>query len=129
MPPGNFEAEFERIFGDKPVQRGSWVQDHKTGKLIPKSEINAIDPDAPAILRSPEAFVSPIDGTVIDDRGKLRAHNKRHGVTNTQDYGEGYFDRKAKERETVLRGDSASAKQERVNEIKRAMQMHGADHD
>lgn len=127
---GNFNDGYDLIFGkDKPVQHGSWVQDIKTGRFIPKSEITYSSPDAPAVLTAPEPFISPIDGTLIDDRAQLRRHNKRHGVTDFRDYGKGYFERKQQERETVLRSSSSSAKEERVHEIKRAMQMHGAMND
>jgi hypothetical protein len=44
------------------------------------------------------AFRSPIDGSIIDDRGKLREHNKRHGVTNSSDYSKGYIEDRARKR-------------------------------
>lgn len=120
-----FDAAFDAIFGEgKKVERGSWVQDSETGDFVPKSEYQTVDPDAPAVLGSPEAFTSPIDGTVIDDRGALRRHNKRHGVTNIADYGESYFERKAGERERVLSGNTQQAKNERVETIKRAIAHH-----
>ena len=120
-----FEDAFDRIFGkDKKPERGSWVQDSETGEFIPRGEYQAADPDAPAVLGSPEAFVSPIDGTVIDDRGALRRHNKRHGVTNIADYGDTYFERKASERQAVLSSSTRQAKEERVETIKRAIAHH-----
>jgi len=120
-----FEDGYDAIFGkDKQAVRGSWVQDAKTGEFIDKSERYVADPDAPMVLGSPEEFRSPIDGQMISDRGQLRRHNAKHGVTNIQDYGSGYFDRKASERQAILRGDSRAAKDERVDTIKRAIAQH-----
>lgn len=76
-----------------------------------------------AILKSPEAFTSPIDGTLIDDRGKLREHNKKHGVTDIRDYGEKYFDRKQKERSAEIQGKTPAAKRDRVEALKRTMHL------
>lgn len=124
----HFEENFERIFGSKPIERGSWVQDPETGQLIAKEErVNA--PAAPAIHGPIEPFTSPIDGTLIDDRAKLRVHNAKHGVTNIQDYGDNggreYFDRKHRERSAETLGLTKQAKAERVETIKRAMAQHG----
>lgn len=128
----HFEENFTAIFGDKPIERGSWVQDSETGKLIPKSEANLHDPDAPAVHGGIESFVSPIDGTLIDDRAKLRAHNTKHGVTNINDYGDNngreYFERKRGERERLLSGNTRQSKEERVETIKRAMAKHGVSY-
>jgi hypothetical protein len=33
-----------------------------------------------------EAFVSPVDGTIISDRKQLREHNKRNKVENIQEF-------------------------------------------
>lgn len=120
-----FDDGYDAIFGKdvKPV-RGSWVQDAKTGEFIDKSERYVADPEAPMVWASPEEFRSPIDGQMISDRGQLRRHNTKHGVTNIADYGQGYFERKAGERESVLRGNSRAAKDERVDTIKRAIAQH-----
>jgi hypothetical protein len=120
-----FEANYDAIFGEgRKPQRGAWVQDSETGEFIPKSEFHTIDPDAPTVLRALDEFISPIDGQRITDRGQLRRHNERHGVTNMADYGENYFDRKATERAGVLSGNTRQAKNERVETIKRAIEMH-----
>jgi len=125
-----FDEEYDRIFGkDKKPERGSWVQDPETGKLIDKADLYRVDPNAPAILGSPEPFVSPIDGTLIDDRAQLRRHNKKHGVTNLQDFGdnggEAFFERKRRERSAEMTGATREAKAQRVETIKRAMYDHG----
>jgi len=125
-----FDAAFDAIFGvDRKVERGSWVQDPNTGKLVPKSEFQKVDPDAPAVHAGMEEFKSPIDGSIISDRGALRRHNQRNGVTNINDYGDNngqaYFERKARERQAVINGTTREAKRERVETIKQAMARHG----
>jgi len=71
-----------------------------------------------------EAVVSPVDGSVIDDRGKLRKHNARHGVTDPRDYGPDWFARKAAERENNLNGTTKRAKAERIEALKHAADKH-----
>jgi len=102
----------------------SWVQDPKTGKLIPKGEYVSRETDAPTILAAMEPFVSPIDGTIISDRSHLRAHNAKHGVTNIADYGPGYFERKTREREADRQFQTKEHKQERINALVRAYDHH-----
>jgi hypothetical protein len=105
-----------------------WIQDSETGEMVPREkwiEHKYGGERAPAVHGDIEAFRSPIDGSIIDDRGKLRAHNKKHGVTNCADYSQDWFDKKASERESVMRGDSIKAKRERQETIKDAIQRHG----
>lgn len=100
----------------------SYVQDPITHKLVPKDEFYARSKvSTPHIIGSIDPFISPVDGSVIDDHGKLRDHNKKHGVTSLQDYPPGYFERKAKERDEYVTGRSPKAKQERINAIQEAI--------
>ena len=68
---------------------------------------------SPAIHGPIEAFVSPVDGSVISDRKSLREHNERHRVTNTADFGPDHLRRKADERRIAAERD----KRERGREI------------
>ena len=61
----------------------TFVQDRVTGKFIEVTHKRSAPQSAAVHL--PESFVSPIDGTIIDSKGKLAAHNKRHGVSNDPD--------------------------------------------
>lgn len=103
--------------------RKRYIQDRETGKFITHDEFNKKfygDKKRNAshsILGELEEFVSPIDGSLIDDRSKLRAHNKRHGVTDMRDYGPDYFDRKGKERKAKAEGATRQEKMNRVKEI------------
>ena len=108
----------------------SWTQDPKTLKLIPKEEYQQMKAERSAALHlSPEPYKSPIDGTIIDDRGKLREHNTRHGVTDVRDYGPEYFERKHKERGAEIQGKTPEARRDRIEAIKRTMYMMGQQHD
>jgi len=122
-----YQNNYEAVFGAEKAQRGSWIFDTVSQKLIEKSAHHPSDsgPCAPAVHGSLNAFVSPVDGSVIDDRGKLREHNKRHGVTNVADYGENYFEKRGKEKYADQQGSTREAKAERVEAIKKAMYDNG----
>lgn len=79
----------------EPLEAGTFVL--REGKLVPKYEEN-VRVDAPNLQKPLEPFVSPIDGKVIADRKQLAAHNKRHGVTHSSDYSDGYIARRAEAR-------------------------------
>lgn len=65
--------------------------------------------------------MSPVDGTLIDDRGKLREHNKRHGVTDVRDYGDDWFKRRGVEKHAEMTGATPEAKKERIELIKHVL--------
>lgn len=92
----------------------SWIQDPISGKLIPKSEYVRAYRSNVYIQKSFEPFTSPIDGSVISDRAQLRAHNKKHSVTDMRDYGPEWFARKKKERELELSGNTRLAREDRI---------------
>ena len=94
----------------------SWIQDPKTGKLIPKGTYQR---EYQALIHVFKDFVSPIDGTRIKNSQQLRDHNERHGVTNYLDYGPDWFPVKQKEREDRLLGKAD--KQDRINAIIESM--------
>lgn len=122
-----YKEKYASVFGDKPIVRGSWIFDKEKGCLVPRDEY--VNPnnsnDSHHILKPLDAFVSPIDGRVIDDRSQLRAHNKEHGVTNVADYGEGYFERRGKEKYNDSIGNTKKAKLERVEALRKSMHDHG----
>lgn len=101
----------------------SWIQHPITGKLIPRDEY--VRPNmnkCPAVHGDFNSFVSPIDQTLIDDRGKLRRHNKQHGVTDMRDYGVGYTQDRAKMRKAK---ETAELNSSRLNDIHAAIHKHG----
>ena len=94
----------------------TYVQDPVTRKFVEKSAYLA-QVNAPAVHVT-EPFVSPIDGTVIRDAAALRVHNRKHGVTDSRDYGAGYFEQKNKERGAAIQGQTAQDRQDRLNVLK-----------
>ena len=63
-----------------------------------------------------EPFKSPIDGTIISDRGGLRRHMQKHDVVNPLDYKE-HFQKKAKERELRAQGIHPEQRAERIRTV------------
>lgn len=126
-PSDTYSDKFTEIFGDKKLERGSWVFDKALQKMVPKDEYygQPQGDEYATIMKPLDPFVSPIDGKLIDDRSKLRAHNKEHGVTNAADYGPQYFERRQKEMHNETIGNTKAAKRERVETIKEAMHRHG----
>lgn len=103
------------------MTRQTWVQDPVTGKLIPKEDYRRARSDAPYIQGDIDNFVSPIDGTVITDRGQLRRHMAAHGVTNSADYSPAFLLDRSKKRNESMNGDTPQDKAERITEIRRAL--------
>lgn len=111
------------------MTRQCWVQHPITLKLIPKDEYipPAKKREYAAVHGDIEAFKSPIDGSIIDDRRKLREHNHRHGVTRIEDYGPDYFERKHRERSAAMTGQDSRNKQQRIDAIREALHRHGIE--
>jgi len=119
-----FNESFDRIFGkEEGRQTGRYIRDPETGKYVPcetmSRDLGRVN--APMVMRPMEDFVSPIDNSVISSREQLAAHNKKHGVTNVRDYGEGYVERKAHER--VAQGEKYLNETRRVD-INDAINQH-----
>lgn len=103
----------------------SWIQCTRTGKLIPREDFIEHRPDKSAYIQGDiEAFKSPIDGRIIDDRGKLRRHNNEHGVTDSRDYSRDYYEGKAKKRDDAMNASTAKARAERRAVINAAIDRH-----
>ncbi len=107
------------------MTRRSWVQHPETGKLIPKEEY-VRDGGSAYIQGDIEPFVSPITGETITSRSHLRAHNHRHGVTDSRDYSDDFLVKRSHQRIAEMTGQTKAAKQERINLIKEALQKHGS---
>lgn len=103
----------------------SWVQDPKTGKLIPKDQYRPPTTDAPYVQGDIEDFVSPITREVINDRAKLREHNRVHGVTDSRDYSNEFLKQRQTERMQRGLGKTQEDKQDRINRIKAIMDKRG----
>lgn len=66
------------------MTRKRWI--YVNGEAIPveQYEITA-DPQSPTILKDYPAFVSPLDGTVVEGRRQFREHCQKHDVVPTAD--------------------------------------------
>jgi len=104
---------------------GSWVQDPKTGKLVPKNEYRRKDDGGLYIHGDLESFVSPITNEIISDRRQLREHNREHGVTNSADYSEEFMLKRSQERNNNIVGNTPQARKERIELIKHELDKHG----
>jgi hypothetical protein len=104
-------------------------RDTDTGEFIPFSDWEEKYGKEPRrstqIMRDIEDFVSPIDGTIITSRPKLEAHNKKHGVTNINDYSEGHFEKGGKKLQAQARGQTAQDKKDRCQLIDKTLNDHG----
>ena len=109
-----FEDNFDNIFGTRAERDAKWAGKKKV------SVINRT-----RTVKDFETFQSPIDQSVISCPSKLRAHNKKHGVTNIRDYGDEWFGRKNKERGDNITGNTKQARNERIENVKEALQRHG----
>jgi len=82
--------------------RKRYIQDPKTGKL---HEVGRQQFQIHHIQGEIEPFKSPIDGSLINSRKQLEAHNRRHNVT--QDTFNGDYAAKQKEREAFYSPDQS----------------------
>lgn len=100
----------------------SWVQCIKTGKFIPKEEYYSQESvNAPTIFGEFKEFISPVTKELITDRGQLRQHNARHGITSSSDYSPEYIAKRAKKRDDEMTGNTAAHRQDRREAIHRAL--------
>lgn len=75
-----FASNFDRIFSGKPT-RGSFVQDPKTGKLVPKDEfVDSSDTSAPYVIGDIQPYQSMQTGEMITSRSHHKEHLRRHGL-------------------------------------------------
>ena len=104
------------------MSKKSYVFDPKTKKMVEKIAFSESNNEKTAFVHDEiDAFVSPVDGSVIDSRRKLREHNKKHGVTDMRDYGPQYFERKQRERDEILSAKVGSERKGRIEAIQEAI--------
>jgi|TARA_R110000796_G_scaffold134980_1_gene251098 MFS superfamily sulfate permease-like transporter len=72
-----------------------------------------------AIHMDVDAFVSPIDGTIISSRPVLVEHNRRHGVTNDLD---SLKEKTSREMARAGNIKAGGTRKERVAEIRNAIE-------
>ncbi len=84
-----------------PRWRQKYDPKTQTSEFVPIDEAAARQ-DGHFIQGDIDAFVSPIDGSVIRDRKQYREHCKKHGVVPASEFSPEFYERKAKERERAL---------------------------
>lgn len=68
-----FDKGFDAIFGNKRAERGSFVFDKETNKLIPKSEYyGSSEVNAPAVMADIQPYRNMVDGKMITSRSHHR---------------------------------------------------------
>ena len=102
----------------------TYVQDKNTGKFVLKGT-ETDDGRWPVVHGDIEPFISPITKEVISDRGQLRRHNAKHGVTDSRDYSDEFIAKRAKQRDDTMTGNNPQAKRERVELLNQALRERG----
>jgi hypothetical protein len=70
----------ERIFGQKPIQRGRFIQDPSTGKLVPAHEYRQQESSKLIVhVDNWDAYESPVSGQVISNRRQRDRDLKESG--------------------------------------------------
>jgi hypothetical protein len=100
----------------------SWIQ--VEGRLIPKEQYFGDNLRAAYVLPDIEPFVSSVDGKPIMGRRQLREHNKVNDVVQYAEFSPEYIEKKVKERHLRLHGQTREDKQDRIENLKRAMEQH-----
>ena len=75
-------------------------------EFIPVDEA-ARKSDSAYVMGDIDAFVSPVDGSIISDRKQLREHNKRNNVVSADNFSPEFQKRKADERHEAEHGKQA----------------------
>lgn len=76
----SFAESYDRIFSGK-TQRGSFVQDPATGKLVERAEFyGSYEPAAPYVIGDIQPYQSMQTGEMINSRSHHRMHLKQHGL-------------------------------------------------
>jgi hypothetical protein len=64
-----YRENHEKIFGQTKVQRGRWIQDPETGRLVRSDEyVRKSDPGMMIMVDNWDAYESPTTGNVISNR-------------------------------------------------------------
>jgi hypothetical protein len=65
-----YRANHEKVFGKTKIQRGRWIQDPETGKLVPASEYvsRGTNSGLMILVDNWDAYESPSTGNVISNR-------------------------------------------------------------
>jgi hypothetical protein len=99
----DYREGHDRIFGDRPVQRGRWIWDESQQKLVRAEDY--VPPEhatnAPIMVDRFYENTQSTDGVDIGSRRKHRQYMKDRGLAPADDFSPGFYDRinKTKTRE------------------------------
>ena len=102
--------------------RKTYVLDPVTRELVEKKDFHKAH--GAYIIGDIEPIISPIDGSIIGSRSKYREHNEKHGVVPYEEFGDKWFEKKAKERIENLNLSSSRERKERIEALKYAFDKH-----
>jgi hypothetical protein len=104
--------------------RQVWDEEEQRHKLVPADAAAAVREGADVLVRGKfDAFVSPVDGSLISNQKQLDDHNKRNNVVSASEFSPEFYERKAKERARLYTGEHSKAeKQRRGEEIHRIIE-------
>ena len=85
-------------------------------EFIPMDEAAAVR-DGHYVRGDIEAFVSPIDGSVIQSRKAMDDHCRKHGVIPAQEFSPEYIEKKQRERDRPLTTAEKFARKQEIWEI------------
>lgn len=122
----SFKNNFDRIFGTDAERKEKAAKEKATMDERWQAMEKAMKSSkATNVQAGFEPFKSPIDGSIISCRSKLREHNKRHGVTDIRDYGDEWFEKKAEERRRETLGQTSEAERERRAIVEKTLYQYG----
>ena len=123
--PGKaYDENFDRIFGkEHKASSGRFVADKDSGEVVNAGE-RKIDAKG-YVIPDIEAFVSPVDGRVVNTRSELAVHNREHGITDSRDYSKEFIEKKHIERSQATLGQTKADKADRIDRLRYAIDKHG----
>lgn len=103
------------------MTRQVFVQHPDTGKLVPLEEVDwprhkVRTSKSFQIMEDIEPFVSPVDGSIVTSRSKLREHNNRNGVVNYHEF-DGQRELDVQKREEFLKGESKEHRKDLLKDV------------
>lgn len=118
-----YNENFDKIFGTKEERK---AKADKEAAEFAELEVLVQKANKSANVGRPfEPFISPIDGKEVRSPTELRAHNKKHEVTDMRDYSPEYFERKQEQMKREMLGNTPQAKKERQQLIEHQLHKHG----
>jgi hypothetical protein len=120
----DYGDNFDAIFGkDKKPEGGRYVFDKEIGQMV-KIAGRDTGRNVSTLMSDIEPFQSPIDGSVITSRSRLREHHKEHGTTDARDYSAEYYDKAARKRQDSVDCNTPEDKAHRIESLIHATDKH-----